>query len=90
MTEGNHSPTGTLTVSISAGSAIPPEARSNIDAAVHSAVLRSLASIDLGPGFRVADLDPAGGDAGDTGHGNALVAPNTSDVHYGIFIQVNF
>lgn len=78
-----------LTVTVSAGTAVPTEALTKIDTAVHSAVLRSLAVVDLGPGFRVADLDPTGEKSPSKGEALAPSGP-AGDVHYGIFIQVNF
>jgi hypothetical protein len=76
-----------ITVRVQGDTGIPVQLLQQVNAAVHRAVLSELAVADLGPGFRVSDLDPAGGAVGTT------AVPETDplgDVHYGIFIQINF
>lgn len=78
----------TITVRVQGDSSITASLLQQVNTAVHRAVLSELAVADLGPGFRVSDLDPANGPAS-TGSISAATAP-LGDVHYGIFIQINF
>jgi hypothetical protein len=84
QTDGTSAQTGTLEVSISPSGEVPDSLLQSLGKSVKRAVLAELAEIDIGPGYRIADLGTT-----DVGAPGGVVPAAAPETNIGIIIIIN-